>query len=138
MPNNPHNLYTLFNSYKAQIESLQSDIWNEKNIQVFLLGDYHFLADVHGISGVAGLHPCLWCLLIIKDINYPCDSTNPPAQKMDDNLKRDLKNFAEAGNSDEKKAKYYHNVIRQAILNVPIHQTALPYLYIALGITKKT
>ena len=63
--------------------------------------------------------------------------TSPPPPRTDDNLKRDLKNFAEAGNSDEKKAKYYHNVIRPPILNVPIHQTAVPYLHIALGITKK-
>ncbi|KAK3774323.1 hypothetical protein RRG08_056370 [Elysia crispata] len=107
VPDNPHNLYTLLNRYKIQIESLQSDIWNEKDIRVFLFGDYHFLADVHGISGAAGLHPCLWCLLTNKEINFPYDPTNPPPPRTDDNLKRDLKNFAEAGNSDEKKAKYY-------------------------------
>ena len=33
----------------------------EKNIRVFLFGDYEFLCSMYGISGACGRHPCLWC-----------------------------------------------------------------------------
>ena len=34
--------------------------WCEKNIRVFLFGDYEFLCSMYGISGACGRHPCLW------------------------------------------------------------------------------
>ena len=43
------------------INLLQSHKWNEKQIKVFLNGDYDFLCKAYGLSGAVGCYPCIWC-----------------------------------------------------------------------------
>ena len=78
VPDNVKNLRILLNRFIDQINALKVATWNGKKICVFLCGDYHFLTDVHGISGSSGTHPCLWCLQTNTEIDDPRDSTNPP------------------------------------------------------------
>ena len=46
---------------KDQINALDAMTWNDKNLRVFLFGDYDFLLKLYGISGVQSFHPYLWC-----------------------------------------------------------------------------
>ena len=59
VPDNVKNLQILLNRFIDQINALKVATWNGKKICVFLCGDYHFLTDVHGISGSSGTHPCV-------------------------------------------------------------------------------
>ena len=59
VPDKVHNLQTLLGRFKLQIEDMQNSNWNDRAIRIFLCRDYHFPADMHGISGSSGLRPCL-------------------------------------------------------------------------------
>ena len=107
------------------------------SVCVFLCGDYHFLTDVHGISGSSGTHPCLWCLQTNTEIDDPRDSTNPPKPRTDQNMADDFISFSTVGNSNLSKAKHFHNVIRSPMLPLSITHTAVPYLHILLSVVKK-
>ncbi|GFN85156.1 amine oxidase, partial [Plakobranchus ocellatus] len=137
VPDNVHNLQTLVNRFKEQIKTLKVATWNGRKICIFLCGDYHFLADVHGISGSSGTHPCLWCLQTKKEINCPRDPENPPEPRTDKKMKEDFTLFSNVGENNLSKAKHYNNVIRSPMLPLSIIHTAVPYLHILLGVVKK-
>ena len=134
---NVKNLQILLNRFIDQINALKVTTWNGRKICVFLCGDYHFLTDVHGISGSSGTHPCLWCLQTNTEIIDPRDSTNPPKPRTDQNMADDFISFSTVGNSNLSKAKHFHNVIRSPMLLLSITHTAVPYLYMLLGVVKK-
>ena len=138
VPDNVHNLQTLLDRFKLQIEDMQNSNWNDKAIRIFLCGDYHFLADMHGISGSSGLRPCLWCLQTKKELHFPRDhtGTNLPIKRTKESMEKDLAAFLTQGNAKLSEAKHFNNVIRSPILSISLNQTVVPYLHILLGLVK--
>ena len=136
VPDNVYNLHTLLDRFKIQLQNLQNDTWNGKTIRIFLCGDYHFLADTHGISGSSGVRPCLWYLQTKTEIHFPRNDGNLPIKRTEENMKKDLAAFHTQGKSKSSQAKYYNNVIRAPILPISLLQTAVPYLHILLGTVK--
>ena len=68
------NLEIALNMYHEQINELQLMTWKNREIKVFMFGDYQFLCNVSGITGANGRHSCLWSLstkdeIQIKDVN---------------------------------------------------------------------
>ena len=55
------NLQTALTQYSSQIEQLQQATWHGKAIVVYMFGDYEFQTVNYGLSGSAGVRPCLHC-----------------------------------------------------------------------------
>ena len=55
------NLQAVLSKYAEQIKEPRKAQWRGRRLAVFLFGDYEFLTKMFGISGAAGIHPCLWC-----------------------------------------------------------------------------
>ena len=112
------NLKIALNMYHEQINELQLMTWKNREIKVFMFGDYQFLCNVSGITGANGRHSCLWCLstkdeIQIKDVNGMTRTV--------ETMRSDLESYFNDG-SILKKAKLYHNVIYTAMFNIPLDQ----------------
>ena len=54
------NLRKILEHVKDQLNALDAMTWNDKNLRVFLFGDYDFFfLKLCGISGAKSFHPCL-------------------------------------------------------------------------------
>ena len=137
VPDNVHNLQTLMDRLSDKINALKTATWKDRKICVFLCGDYHFLADIHGISGSSGTHPCLWCLQTKKETQIPRDPECLPKPRTNQNMKDDYTLFSTAGKLNLSQAKQFNNVIRSPMLPLSVTHTAVPYLHILLGVVKK-
>ena len=51
----------ILSAYTEQIKKLKETKWMDKNIRLFLCGDYAFLSSMAGISGAKGTYCCLCC-----------------------------------------------------------------------------
>ena len=62
------NLEIALNMYKQQIDDLQLMKWKNRNIKVFMFGDYQFHCIVYGLTGANGRHCCIYCIATKQQI----------------------------------------------------------------------
>ena len=102
---------------------------------VYMFGDYEFQTVNYGLSGSAGVRPCLHC-------HTTKSATAPPseARPQGDREPRTLASLAtdyngfEAAGGQLPRAKFYNNVVRSLILPIPIRHVIIPILHLDLGI----
>ena len=133
----PSNLKLIFDDFKEDIENLDGMEWEGKKIKLFIVGDYAFLANIYGISGASGKHPCLWCLETKLDMQSYSSSKDASKTRTVEQLNTNHKQFIEKGNAKIKEASKYNNAIREPLLNIPLSQVTPPVLHILLGVVKK-
>ena len=133
----PENLKLIFDEFKDEIRDLQTAVWEDKTIQVFLTGDYSFLANIYGLSGAAGTHFCLWCEKTLAEMRST--TSNKKAKQRDlEKMKKNYKDFISKGKGKKKaSAAKCKNVVREPCLNIPISNVVPPSLHILLGVVKK-
>ncbi|XP_047136315.1 uncharacterized protein LOC105850584 [Hydra vulgaris] len=124
------NLKFSLSRFKSEIDLLQNTIWREKQIRVFLFGDYKFLCAIYGITGATGRHPCLFCNITRQGMSTPIKD-NIEMRSLE-TLDSHLEKYKNHG-SDPKFAKLCDNVIDQRLFNVPLDQIGIPALHISLG-----
>eukprot|EP00117_Sycon_ciliatum_P005872 scpid38678/ scgid9643/ len=108
--------------------------WQNKSFRLVLFGDYEFQTTVYGLSGLAGVHPCLHCLSTKQQIQQcPADWEQQPEPRTLDTLSLHHGQFMADGGRLSK-AKHFYNAIRPAMLSVPIDHVCLPALHLDLGI----
>ena len=127
------NLVAILVFYHNQIAALQKHTWRDKNIRLFLFGDYDFMCKSYGHQGAAAVHPCLWCLISRDGMQ----NRTLGEMRTIENMIRNCNEFQTEGECDLKKAKHYNNIIRQPLLPIPLDHIAPPYLHFTLGIAKK-
>ena len=119
---------------QEEIRQLEDLVWDNKQIRVFLSGDYDFLCKTYGLSGAQGVRPCLWCTILKEKIK----SGDGPAQERTlSNLKADFHRFETLGQGKKSNAKHFNNVCSQPVWNIELSRVCPPYLHILLGITQK-
>nr|XP_047144594.1 uncharacterized protein LOC124818114 [Hydra vulgaris] len=90
-PNSKNNS-TVFNIFEAknyranlkiglsrhidEIRQLQTIKWREKNLQVFILGNYVFMCAIYGITGATGRHCCLFCEITSSEMQLNTENRN--------------------------------------------------------------
>eukprot|EP00117_Sycon_ciliatum_P028051 scpid34852/ scgid22633/ len=121
--------------YKEQIRELSNTTWQNKQVRVYLFGDYEFQCHNYGPSGASGARPCLHCLCLKKSMLVQRSSRAPGdvVPRTLDNLESDLQRYQSAG-SKLSQAKNYNNVIRPVILPIPVANAIVPSLHLDLGI----
>ena len=121
---------------KDQINALDAMTWNDKNLRVFLFGDYDFLLKLYGISRAQSFHTCLWCEAS-KEQTLKSSTEQPvlPERTLR-SIKSDLRKYKRAG-SKKKTAKAYNNAVLSPIWDIELTHVAPPYLHLLLGIVKK-
>ena len=130
----PGNLSTAFASLVQHIDSLAATTWQNKSFRLVLFGDYEFQTTVYGLSGSAGVHPCLHCLSTKQQIQqYPADWEQQPEPCTLNTLSLHHGQFMADGERLSK-AKHLYNATRPAMLSVPIDHVCLPALHLDLGI----
>ena len=131
----PANLETALAQYRPQILELQKSAWRGKSYRLFLFGDYEFQTNNYGLSGAAGVRPCLHCLCTKTELAYPMSNRLAVDQRERtlDMLAGDLQHFTAAG-AKVSQAKRYNNVIRPCILPIEISNAIIPVLHLDLGI----
>ena len=75
------NLKASLTQYKKCVSDLEITKWRGRPIHIFKFSDYAFLAEMYGLTGATGHHPCLWCTVTIKDMQLApkdnsCNRTN--------------------------------------------------------------
>ena len=79
------NLGLVFEEFSEPISSLRNEEFNRKNIRVFIFGDYKFLAFIYGLSGAAGVYPCILCLKTKSEMQSFCPTERTVQQLVEDN-----------------------------------------------------
>ena len=131
------NLQLLLSQHNPQIQTLSGMQWQNKTIRVFQFGDYEYLTKMYGLSGAAGVHPCLWCNATKKEIQkHKQDRIGTTTQRTLHGIKKDNTRFVKAGAKKEN-VKAYNNALQTPIWDIQLTQTAPPYLHLLLGIVKK-
>ena len=129
------NLRKIMNNFETEINSMQGMMWEGKAIKIFLFGDYKFYTSLYGLSGAAGVHPCLWCTATRLQMKSNNQGTHCP--RTIEKLKDSYYKFELEGNLNLDLAKYYQNCVDLPMLMVPIDRVAPPILHILLGLMKK-
>ena len=110
-------------------------IRKEKNLRVFLFGDYDFLLKLYGISWAQSCHPRLWCKASREQIQKsPTDQ--PAVEDRTLNIRSDFRKFRRTG-SKPSSARVYNNVVAAPIWDIELTHVAPPYLHILLRVVKK-
>ncbi|XP_065192129.1 uncharacterized protein LOC135823213 [Sycon ciliatum] len=132
----PANLETALGMYRDEVLHLISHgKWEGKRLVLFIFGDYEFQCSMYGLSGPSGLRPCLHCHCKKKSMETPVLQREP-----EDSVPRSLatlsSNLLEFIADGERlpNAKLHNNVIRPAILPVPLPNVIVPVLHLDLGI----
>ncbi|XP_065675300.1 uncharacterized protein LOC136091551 [Hydra vulgaris] len=124
------NIKVAISRFEKEIEDLQKMKYKDRNIRVFIFGDYKFLCALYGISGASGRHCCLFCYATANDMK--CIDPEMKYRTLED-LCLDHKRFMKNGGL-KSIAKNFNNVISEPILKIPLDQVSLPSLHMALGI----
>ena len=95
--------------------------------------DYEFLCGSYGPSGASGVRPCLFCLETKKSFQLPLEQHDPSKQRTLESLQRDHEFFMADG-ALLNRAKDYNNVIRPALLPIPLQWVCILALHLDLGI----
>ena len=131
------NLQTVLSKYADQIKELRKAQWRGKRLTVFLFRDYEFLTKMFGISGAAGIHPCLWCNTTRSNMQKPQHLRLEVPQRSLESIKQDFKRFQRLGQGKRKLASKFNNVCNLPIWDIPLCCVCPPYLRTLLGITQK-
>ena len=132
------NLMLCLERLKLHVAKYTQVKWNEKNFRIFLFGDYEFLANMYGISGASGIHPCLWCHISSGMMNVPSSlRLNKFSLRTLESLQNNLKDFHEIYQDNLNYAKNVFNVINEVFFDIPLEQVCLPGLHITLGVCLK-
>ena len=124
------NLMLSLERFKLHVAKFSQIRWSVKNFRIFLFGDYEFLANMYGISGAGGRHPCLWCHITSDMMKVPISMRlNQFPLRTLDSLKKNLNDYHQIYNSDLKYAKNVFNVINDVLCDVPLEQVCLPGLH---------
>ena len=57
------NLHRMVGSQRDAVKQLRHMAWRKKQVKLYLFGNYAFLSNMHGLSGVQGTFLCLWRLI---------------------------------------------------------------------------
>ena len=131
------NTVTIANIFQDGINRLRDSNWKDKQIRLFLFGDYAFLTSLYGLSGANGVHFCLFCVIKKDEMNVPWVDRADAPQRTISRIKRDYKDFSREGEGKLSNAKKYNNVIHSPLWHIPIKNVCPPYLHIMLGIIKR-
>ncbi|XP_064639775.1 uncharacterized protein LOC135495245 [Lineus longissimus] len=116
------NLQIAFDRFKEDVKNLRLSAWNDKEIRMFLFGDYEFLTKVYGLSGASGRHPCLWCEVSSQEMQTPLGARGHAAKRSKHTLTRDHRRFLNEGKGMIKDAKNYNNVINEKLIGIRLNQ----------------
>ncbi|XP_065657419.1 uncharacterized protein LOC136082323 isoform X2 [Hydra vulgaris] len=120
------NLKFSLSRFKSEIDLLQNTISREKQISVYLFGDYKFLCAICRITGATGRHVCLLCNVTRQGMSTHIKN-NIEMQSLE-TLDSRLEKFKNHG-SEPKFAKLCDNVIDQKLFNVPLDwNSSITYL----------
>eukprot|EP00118_Oscarella_pearsei_P023525 m.282678 g.282678 ORF g.282678 m.282678 type:complete len:100 (+) comp40660_c0_seq10:2093-2392(+) len=50
------NLHIALDKYREQVREIKQKVWKEKQVVLFLCGDYEFLTRMYGLSGASGFY----------------------------------------------------------------------------------
>ena len=113
------NLATILGEYSQQLNELRQMEWYRKKVGTFVFGDYDFLCKMYGISGAAGVHPCIWCTVSKANMQKSPDKQLQVAHRTLRSLRKD------------------HWQFLSAVWHISINHVCPPYLHILLGIVKR-
>ena len=88
--------------YRHQVYKLEKLKWMVKSIKLFLFGDYDFQWKVFGLSGAAGIHPCLWCYTTKRQMQKLKTDTQPAIQERTSRYETRLQKISERRRKQEK------------------------------------
>lgn len=125
------------NVIQNEISTLQSMVWRDKKVRLFLCGDYDFLCKLFGLSGARGFHPCLWCLATREKIQKGPKNCVESQPRTLSGLKRDFLSFQEHAGAKKSKVKAFNNVCSMPTWDISLSHVCPPYLHILLGVTQK-
>ena len=74
------------------------------------------------LSFSTGRHPCLYCTVTKKQMQLSLNSRSKSPLRTLSTLKDDYRRFIVDGGGDIKNAKFFNNVINEALFNIPINQ----------------
>ena len=129
----PANLATAFKPYGTQLRQLGAEQWQGKRVRPILFGDYEFLCSIFGLSGPSGVRPCLFCLAPKKEFQKAKSDRPTHHARTLQSLADDYEKFCQNG-ARIVRAREFNNVIRPALLHVPIDDVCVPALHLDLGI----
>ena len=128
------NLCTLLQPFTGEVLQLSTSVFEMHRVRVTMFGDYELQTTLYGLSGSSGVHPCLHCTITKADKQKPAGNRSQTAEKRTlDSLASDYQAFQDAG-AVLANAKKFHNVIRPAILPIPVEDVCIPALHLDLGI----
>ena len=132
-PDSVENLATTFRAYAGQVKHLMDSAWQDKQIRFIFFGDYELICSCYGLSGASGKRPCLFCLLTKPEMQLPPSEQPLHEVRTLQSLEADFQEF-QANGSCLSKAKLHNNVIRPALLPIPLDWVCIPALHLDLGI----
>ena len=132
-PDSVDNLATAIKPYTAQIQQLQHSMWEGKSVRCTFFGDYELICACYGLSGASGKRPCLYCHFTKADNQLPLAEQPPCVMRTLEGLAADLEQF-QADGARLSRAKHYNNVIRSALIPIPLEWVCIPALHLDLGI----
>ena len=130
------NLATILGEYSQQLNELRQLEWHGKKGETFVFGDYDFLCKMYGISGAAGVHPCIWCTVSKANMQKSPDKQLQVAHRTLKSLRKDHRQFLRHGKGKKENAKKFNNVLTGVVWHISINHVCPPYLHILLGIVK--
>lgn len=136
-PDSYSNLKLVLDYYVDAIDSLDSWLWQEHNIKVFISGDIAFLCSLLGLSTATSTYPCYSCLIDKKMTQTSVKRRGKVEPRTLHHIKEMHRKFMNEVQGDRKKQSKYYNVVEEPILDIDIDQIAIPYLHILHGIVKK-
>ena len=99
-------------SIKMSFQIANVEHSNQPQNKIF--GDYEFLANMYGISGASGRHPCLWCHISSDMMNVPSSlRLNTFSLRTLESLQNNLKDFHEIYQDNLRYAKNVFNVVNE-------------------------
>ena len=117
---------------------LKNQKWKDKNIRLFLNGDYLFITQVFGLSGPAAVYPCVWCDITKSELQHPLTTEYREfSERTLENLITSYEQFMKETHGDRKDAQKYRNCIHKPLFQFELTSIAPPYLHILLGLTYK-
>ena len=134
---NPTNLRTFLEPLREEINELKSMSWNGKSMRLFMCGDYDFQVKMYGLSGAAGVHPCLWCDVTKEELQEKPTERREVNKRTLESLQEHHESFQHEGHGDKKRAKEHMNVVMPLVWDIPVRNVAPPYLHIFLGVVQK-
>ena len=100
-----HNLRTILTPLQKEFDNLKQMQWRNKQVRLFMFGDYDFLLKTLGLSSAASKHPCCYCKASNDEYQTKPAARPEPVIRSYANLMRNYRAFVVKGGRDKKKAK---------------------------------